>query len=78
MQAARGRVKVVALQAAPQSLPVLPVLETIRSGSYPLVRTLHLYTAGEPSGQIQDFIDFCRSPHGQELVSKAGFIAIEH
>lgn len=59
VQAARGRVKVVALQAAPQSLPVLPILETIRSGSYPLVRTLHLYTAGEPSGLIQDFIDFC-------------------
>ena len=77
VQAARSRVKVVALQAAPQSLPVLPILETIRSGSYPLARTLHFYTAGEPSGLIKDFIDFCRSSHGQELVRKAGFIAIE-
>jgi phosphate transport system substrate-binding protein len=52
VQAAHGRVKVVALQAAPQSSPVSPILETIRSGSYPLARPLHFYTAGEPSGRV--------------------------
>ena len=54
VQAAHGRVKVVALQATPQLSPVLPILETIRSGSYPLARALHFYTAGEPSELIQD------------------------
>lgn len=77
VQAARGRVKVVALRTTPHSPPVLPILETVRSGSYPLARALHFHTAGEPSGPIQDFINFCRGPHGQKLVGKAGFIAIE-
>ena len=78
VQAARGRVRILPLQSAPQSMPALPVLETIRSGSYPLARTLHFYTTGEPSGPVKDFIDFCLSPQGQKLVRKAGFIAIEH
>ncbi len=77
VQAARGQVKVVALQATSQSSPVLPIGETISSGSYPLARALHFYTAGEPSGAIQDFIEFCRSSQGQQLVRKAGFIAIK-
>lgn len=78
VQAARGQVKMVALQAAPASFPVLPEVETIRSGRYPLARTLHLYTAGEPSGPVKDFLDFCLSSHSQELVRKAGFITIAH
>lgn len=78
VQAAHGRVKVVALQATSNSLPVFPTRAAIRSGSYPLARALHFYTAGEPSGQVRDFIDFCRGPQGQKLVAKAGFITIEH
>ena len=73
---ARGRVKLVPLQSSPQVSPVAPTPETIRAQSYPLARLLHLYTATEPTGSVKEFIDFCRSPRGQELVQKAGYLAV--
>ena len=76
VRAARGRVKLVALQASPQASPVAPTPETIQAQSYPLTRRLYLYTVTEPIGGVKTFIDFCRSPRGQELVQKAGYLAI--
>jgi phosphate transport system substrate-binding protein len=76
IRVARGQVKPVALQANPQASPVTPTPETIRVQSYPLARLLHLYTVTEPTGGVKEFIDFCRSPRGQELVQKAGYLAI--
>jgi phosphate transport system substrate-binding protein len=76
VQAARNRVKAVALQSSPQA-PAVPLTpDTIRDRSYPLARILHLYTASEPTGVIRDFIDFCLSARGQELVRKAGYLAV--
>lgn len=72
----RGQVKPVALQASPQASPVAPTPETIRAQRYPLARLLHLYTVTEPTGSMKVFIDFCRSTRGQELVQKAGYLAI--
>lgn len=44
---ARGKERVVLLRENPQAAPVLPTPETIRSGAYPVIRTLHFYTAGK-------------------------------
>ena len=76
MQRARSRVKAIALQSSPQAPAVPPTPETIRDQSYPLARILHLYTAAEPTGIVRDFIDFCLSARGQELVRKAGYLAV--
>ena len=64
----RDRFKAMALRATPQSMPVLAVPKMMRSGRYPLARTLHLYTAGKPSGTVKAFIDFCLSSRGHALV----------
>jgi phosphate transport system substrate-binding protein len=77
VQGARGRVKSVALRTSPQAPAVPPTPETIRDQSYPLARILHLYTASEPTGVVRDFIDFCLSSRGQELVRKAGYLAVQ-
>jgi phosphate transport system substrate-binding protein len=77
VQASRGRVKIVALQTRSQAPAVTPTPDTIRDQSYPLARILHLYTASEPTGVVRDFIDCCLSPRGQELVSKAGYLAVQ-
>jgi phosphate transport system substrate-binding protein len=77
VQVARGRVKTIALQTSLQAPAVTPTPDTIRDQSYPLARILHLYTASEPTGVVRDFIDFCLSSRGQELVSKAGYLAVQ-
>jgi phosphate transport system substrate-binding protein len=56
---------------------VLPSLETIQSGKYPLSRDLFMYTRAQPSGEVKDFIDFCLSPAGQGIVSKVGYFPVK-
>lgn len=50
--------------------------ETIKGGSYPLARALHLYTFGEPSPGARAFIDFILSEEGQEIVAESGFVPV--
>lgn len=42
--------------------------------SYVLARPTFLYTNGEPSGTIKEFIDFCRSAAGDAVITKGGFV----
>jgi len=44
--------------------------------SYPLARPTFLYTSGEPAGSVKEFIDFCRSPAGDAVIGKAGFVPL--
>ena len=44
--------------------------------SYPLSRPTYLYTSGSPDGTTKEFVDFCLSPTGDAIVSKAGFVPL--
>jgi phosphate transport system substrate-binding protein len=44
--------------------------------SYVLARPTFLYTNGEPTGTTKEFIDFCRSPAGTAIITKAGFVLV--
>jgi len=74
VRAAGTRVKVVALRTDPQSAPVLPTPETIRSGTYPLARMLRLASVENPSGTAKALLDFCLGPNGQALLQRAGYV----
>jgi phosphate transport system substrate-binding protein len=76
LRAAGDRITALALRADAQSEAIAPVEEAIRSSKYPLARTLHLATAGKPSGIANAFIDFCTAAGGQALVQRAGYVAI--
>jgi phosphate transport system substrate-binding protein len=56
---------------------VLPTLETIQTGKYPLARDLYMYTRAAPAGEIKDFMDFCLSPAGQKLVETVGYFPLK-
>lgn len=47
-----------------------PTQAAARRGSYPLVRDLWLVTALPPSPAVRQFIDFCLSPAGQDIVAR--------
>ncbi|MGE5239968.1 MAG: substrate-binding domain-containing protein [Chloroflexota bacterium] len=52
-----------------------PNLINVRAGNYPLSRPLFLYTPSTPEGSLSsEFVAFCLSPEGQDLIQKAGFI----
>lgn len=56
---------------------VTPTDTTVADGSYPVSRTLHFLTKGEPQGLAKRFIDYVLSPQIQEdVVRDAGFLPI--
>ena len=59
-----------------KSPAVVPTLDTVRSGQYPISRFLYLYTRTKPSGDVKKFIDWATGPEGQAIVSKVGYFPI--
>ena len=49
---------------------LLPAAENIRDGGYHLVQPFFLIAAQEPTGAARQFLDFCLSPVGQEIVAE--------
>jgi len=54
---------------------VLPSVETVNDGSYPISRPLYMYTAGQPTGQVKEYMDWVLG-EGQSLVLKLGFVPL--
>jgi phosphate transport system substrate-binding protein len=67
--------KVLAVAKNPEGPYVLPSVQTVNDGSYPISRPLYMYTAGQPSGQVRSYVDWVLSG-GQTLVTKLGFVPL--
>jgi len=51
--------------------------ETVTTKQYPIARTLHFFTKGEPTGLAKEYIDFVLSDAVQEdVVIDAGFVPV--
>ena len=70
-------VKVVAV-AKDQALPlfVIPSVESVNNNSYPIARDLYMYTIGEPTGAIRDYLDWIMTPEAQGITRTLGFVPI--
>lgn len=67
-------VKTVAV-AAEQGMPyVMPSVESVNNGSYPIARDLYVYTNGEPQGVLLEYLNWIKSPIAQEIVAELGFV----
>ena len=55
---------------------ILPSSDTVNSGLYPIARDLYMYTNGQPSGMIKEYMDWILSAEAQLIVTKLGFVAI--
>lgn len=55
---------------------IYPTKETIKSGTYPLGRYLHLYTISTPTGVVKEFIDWILNSAGQKIIEQSGFIPL--
>jgi phosphate transport system substrate-binding protein len=53
--------------------PVAPTVETAVSGTYPIARPLFMYTAGEPTGKVKEYMDWILSPVGQKVIFDKGY-----
>lgn len=55
---------------------VMPSAETVKDGSYPLARTLCMYTEGEPDGNERAYLDFVTGEKGQAIAEDLGFVPV--
>ncbi len=68
--------KVVAVAKDAGSPYVKPSVATVNDGSYPISRPLFMYTAGQPTGQVKDYLDWI-ARDGQALVMELGFVPLK-
>lgn len=55
---------------------VYPTAETVNDGAYPIARDLYMYTAGEPTGTLADYLSWIMGPEAQVIVSELGFVPL--
>ncbi|MCX7871721.1 MAG: phosphate ABC transporter substrate-binding protein [Verrucomicrobiae bacterium] len=53
-----------------------PTVENVLNKHYPIARSLHLYTLGEPQGEIKKYIDWILSDEGQKIVQETGYVPV--
>ena len=44
--------------------------------TYPLARSLLIYTAGDPEGAVKSYLEWILSPAGQKIVEESGYVPV--
>jgi phosphate transport system substrate-binding protein len=55
---------------------VAPTVAAVHDKSYPMARSLHLDTLGEPQGAVKQYIDWILSDAGQKVVEDSGYVPV--
>ncbi|MDO9540663.1 MAG: phosphate ABC transporter substrate-binding protein [Methanocalculus sp.] len=55
---------------------IVPTIDNVKNKTYPIARSLHMYTNGPETGLVKDYLDFLMSAEGQRIVSEEGFVPI--
>lgn len=55
---------------------VAPTVENALNGSYPITRPLRIYTAGEPTGMVKQYLHWILSPEGQKIVRELKYVPV--
>ena len=69
--------KVLGVAPAVDEPYVMPTVETVKDGSYPIARGLYIYTAGEPQGAVAEYLNWILGPEGQAIVLELGFVPLQ-
>jgi phosphate transport system substrate-binding protein len=69
-------VKMLKVAKAKGEPAVAPTIAAVHDKSYPLARSLHLYTLGEPQAAVKAYIDWILSDAGQKVVQDSGYVPV--
>ncbi len=68
--------KVIAIAPEAGQPYILPSAETVNNGEYPIARDLYMYTAGESTGHVKEYLDWLLTDEAQAIVTELGFVPI--
>jgi len=66
--------KMIAIAKETGGAYVLPSIATVNDKTYAIARDLYMYTNGEPTGAVKDYLDWILSPEAQQIVADLGFV----
>jgi phosphate transport system substrate-binding protein len=69
-------VKMLKVKSKENEPAVEPSVANTLSKAYPIARSLHLYTLGEPQGHVKQYIDWILSDAGQKIVESTGYVPL--
>lgn len=70
-------VKVLAVARDAAGPYVLPSVETVNSGGYPVSRDLYMYTNQTVSDAVSKYLEWITSPEAQQIVTQLGFVPVK-
>ncbi|HZM21779.1 MAG TPA: PstS family phosphate ABC transporter substrate-binding protein [Anaerolineales bacterium] len=68
--------KMIAIAKEEGGAYVLPSIPTVNDKTYPIARDLYMYTDGEPTGVIKEYLEWILSAEAQEIVAELGFVPV--
>jgi phosphate transport system substrate-binding protein len=71
-----AEVKVLAVSKDPKGPFILPSIDTVNNGAYPIARDLYMYTGKTPSLAVQNYLKWMMTAEAQDLVRSLGFVPI--
>src|SRR5690349_5660652 len=66
--------KMIAIAEEEGGAYVLPSIPTVNDKTYPIARDLYMYTDGEPTGIVKEYLDWILDSDAQEIVVELGFV----
>jgi phosphate transport system substrate-binding protein len=48
----------------------------VNDKTYPIARDLYMYTNGEPSGNVKEYLGWILSEEAQQIVANLGFVPV--
>ena len=69
--------KMIAIAKEEGGAYVLPSIETVNNKTYAIARDLYMYTNGEPTGIIKEYLDWILSEEAQQIVAQLGFVPVK-
>jgi phosphate transport system substrate-binding protein len=66
--------KMIAIAEEQGGAYVLPSIPTVNDKTYPIARDLYMYTDGEPTGIVKEYLDWILGAEAQKIVEELGFV----
>ena len=69
--------KMVAIAKEAGGAYLLPSIATVNDKTYAVARDLYMYTNGEPTGVVKEYLDWILSREAQQIVADLGFVPVK-
>jgi len=66
--------KMIAIAETDGGANVLPSIATVNDKTYPIARDLYMYTNGQPSGAVEEYLNWILEAEAQQIVADLGFV----